>query len=97
MSSVLKSGLLGIFVLGMGLSPALAAPDAKKKDPAQAFSKLDSNSDGSLTLEEMKGKGKKDAAKIEKKFKKMDANGDGKVTLAEMKSGGKKMKKSKKG
>src|SRR3954451_15136453 len=90
MTKYLSAGLLGVFVLGMGVSPALAGKGDKKKDPAQVFSKLDANGDKSLSIEEMKGKGKRDAAKVEKRFKKMDSNGDGKVSLDEMKSGGKK-------
>src|SRR3954454_17278003 len=93
MLKVLKASLLGVFVLGMGLSPALAGKGEKKKDPATAFKKLDANGDGSLSLQEMKGKGKKDAAKVEKRFKKLDANSDSKVSLDELKTGGKKKNK----
>ena len=90
----MKLAFLGIFVLGMGVAPALAAKPGKK-DPAQTFKKLDANNDGSLTVQEMKGKGKKDAAKVEKRFKKLDKDSDGKVTLAEIKAGGKKKPRKK--
>jgi Ca2+-binding EF-hand superfamily protein len=95
MWKVIKAGVLGLLVLAMGLSPALAAKPGKgKKDPDQSFKKLDSNNDGALSLEEMKGKGKKDAATVEKRFKKMDRNSDGKVSLDEMKNRGKKKNKN---
>src|SRR4051794_12465196 len=95
MLSFLKQSLVAVVVLGIGTSFALAAPakGAKKKDADVAFKKLDANADGNLTIEEMKGKGKKEAAKIEKRFRKMDKNSDGKVSLEEMKSGGKKKAK----
>jgi EF-hand domain pair len=98
MRSIVKAGLVGVLVLGTGLSSALAAPGkGAGKTAEQRFSKLDSNGDGSVTLQEMTGKGKKEAAKIEKRFKKLDKNGDGKVSLAELKGKGKKSnKKSKK-
>lgn len=95
MAKFSATGMLGIFVLGLGLSPALAGKADKKRDPAQVFSKLDANSDKSLTLDEMKGKGKKDASKVEKKFKKLDTNRDGKVSLEEFKTGSKTKKMSK--
>ncbi len=95
MAKFLKASLLGVFVLGMGLSPSLAVAGKgdKKKDPAQAFAKLDANDDKSLTLAEMKGKGKQDASKVEEKFKKLDTNGAGQVSLDEFKAVGKKKTK----
>jgi hypothetical protein len=97
MATIVKAGLVGVLVLGMGLSSALAAPGkGAGKTPERRFAKLDSNGDGSLTLQEMMGKGKKEAAKVEKRFKKLDKNGDGKVSLAELKAKGKKNKKNKK-
>jgi Ca2+-binding EF-hand superfamily protein len=97
MSSFLKQSLVAVVVLGIGASSAMAAPakGSKKKDADVTFKKLDANSDGKLTIEEMKGKGKREAAKVEKRFKKADKNGDGKVTLEEMKGGGKKKAKKK--
>ena len=41
----------------------------------------------------MKGKGKKDPAKIEARFKRLDKDKDGTVSLAELKGGGRKKKK----
>jgi hypothetical protein len=95
MTSIVKTGLVGVLVLGMGVSSALAgAGKGAVKTPEQRFSKLDSNGDGSVSLQEMKGKGKKNAAKIEKRFKKLDKNGDAKLTLDELKAKGKKSKKN---
>jgi hypothetical protein len=91
----MKSGLLGALILGMGVSPVLAGPaKGARKDPEQRFKKLDTNGDGALTLQEMKGKGKKDGAKIEKRFSKLDRNGDGKLSLDELKGKGKKKAKN---
>lgn len=83
--------LLG-FVVAIA-SPAVAAPDKKKKDPEATFKKLDKDSDGKLTEAEIVGK-KKDAAadKAKKRFAKLDKDKDGSVTLEEFKAGGKKKK-----
>jgi hypothetical protein len=95
MSRIMKMGLLGLLCLGIGASPALAGPGkGAKKDPERRFKKLDSNGDGALTLQEMKGKGKKDGAKIEKRFSKLDRNSDGKLSLEELKGKGKKKTKN---
>jgi Ca2+-binding EF-hand superfamily protein len=85
--------LLGVFALGNGLSPALAAK--VKKDPSRVFQKRDANGDGSLSLQELRGKGKKASAKVEKRFKRLDRNHDGKVSLDELKARGKAKVKAK--
>jgi hypothetical protein len=78
-----------------------AKPEAKgdkpKRDPAEAFKKIDGNSDNSLTLEEFKAgpMGKKDPARAEEVFKKRDKDGDGKLSLEEFKAGGGKKKDAK--
>jgi len=51
--------------------------------PEERFKKLDTNGDGSLTLDEFKAG---PMGKHEDIFKKMDANSDGKVTLEEYKA-----------
>jgi hypothetical protein len=69
--------------------PALAAPDDKpapKRSPEQVFQKRDTNGDGFLTLEEMKGKKTRDAAKLAKRFARLDRDGDKKVSLDELKA-----------
>ena len=60
-----------------------------RPDPEAMFKKLDSNSDGSVSLEEFKAspRGQKDPARAEEGFKKMDKDSDGKLTLDELKSG----------
>jgi hypothetical protein len=87
-------------ILSLLLVPALAmaADDTKPKrpgkgtekrpDPAEAFKKLDTNSDGNVSLEEFKAgpAGKRDAAKAEEVYKKMDKDSDGKLTVEEFKA-----------
>lgn len=54
-----------------------------KMTPDQKFTKMDTNKDGFITLDEIKrGKGN-EAKDGENRFKKMDANADGKVSKAE--------------
>lgn len=63
-------------------------PDkGRRPNPEALFKKLDTNADGSLTLDEFKAGplGKKDPAKAEAAFKKLDGDADGKVTLDEFK------------
>ena len=75
-----------------------AAADAEKKaekkaaNPEEAFKKLDTNSDGAVTLEEFKAgpAGKRDATKAETTFKRRDKDADGKLTLEEFKPAPKK-------
>lgn len=72
-------------------APTAPAEGGKgKADPEKAFKKLDSNADGSVSLEEFKAgpMGKKDPAKAEEIFKKKDKDSDGKLTLEEFKAGG---------
>ncbi len=75
-------------------APAAAAAEGKKGarragDPEAAFKKLDSNSDGSVSLDEFKAGplGKKDPAKAEEIFKKRDKDSDGKLSKEEMAGG----------
>ncbi|MEY5009654.1 MAG: hypothetical protein RLZZ253_793 [Verrucomicrobiota bacterium] len=89
---------LALFALA---STAAFAADEKPKgegkpkaNPEEMFKKLDTNNDGSLSLDEYKAgpAGKKDPAKAEESFKKHDKNGDGKLSLEEMTAGGGKKK-----
>lgn len=72
-------------------SSAAFAQEGKKKErkkgekpsPEQVFKKLDKDGDGKLTLDEAKGKGKRDPEKVEKMFKARDKDSDGVVTLEE--------------
>jgi Ca2+-binding EF-hand superfamily protein len=81
-----------------------AKPKKKKLDPEMLFKKLDTNDDGSLSLEEFKkfgemGKGKlaEHPEVLEKMFKKLDADNDGKLSLEEFKKIGELRKKKKDG
>jgi Ca2+-binding EF-hand superfamily protein len=87
-----------VAALAVSLSFAHGA-DAEKKankgaavTPEERFKKLDTDGDGSISLEEFKAgpAGKKDPAKAEEIFKKKDKNGDGKLSLEEFSAGGKK-------
>jgi Ca2+-binding EF-hand superfamily protein len=62
-----------------------------KRDPAEAFKKLDANNDSKVSLEEFKAKAK-DAAKAEEAFGKKDKDGDKNLTLEEFSAAGKKAK-----
>jgi Ca2+-binding EF-hand superfamily protein len=91
----MKKLLTTLMALAVGSSLALAAKGGGKRNPEDAFKKLDGNSDSSLSLDEFKAgpMGKKDPAKAEEIFKKKDKDSDGKLTLEEFKAGGGKKKK----
>lgn len=87
----MKSILLSLLAVPF-LAVAVQAQDAKpekpnkpKMDPAEVFKKMDSNADGSVSLEEFKAspRWKKDAAKADEAYKKRDKDSDGKLTLEE--------------
>jgi Ca2+-binding EF-hand superfamily protein len=84
----------------VGLSGAVSAqeePQQKKKSPEKTFAKLDTDGNGSLSLEEYVGKKEGDAvAKAEANFKKLDKDSDGSLTLEEFKERAK-MKSGKEG
>ena len=67
-------------LLALSSSLALAA------DPEKIFKKLDTDGDGTISLEEFKAgpMSKKDPAKAETLFKKRDKNGDGKLSSEEL-------------
>jgi hypothetical protein len=60
----------------------------QRMTPEESFKKLDTNSDGSLSLDEYKANPRfqKDASKAEEGFKKADKDADGKMTLDEYKA-----------
>ncbi|MDB6154453.1 MAG: EF-hand protein [Chthoniobacteraceae bacterium] len=78
--------------------PAAAEPAAEKpkRDPAEAFKKLDADNDGFVSADEFKKSPQAQRApeKADENFKKRDTNSDGKLDLAEFsaKRGGKKAK-----
>ena len=72
--------------------PAADKKDKPKVSPEERFKKLDKDGDGSLSIDEFRGK--KTADEAAEAFKKLDANGDGKITLEEFTAPqGKKKKK----
>jgi len=87
------------FAVAEDAKPAAAGAkgDKPKQEPAEAFKKLDSNSDNSISLEEFKAgpMGKKDPAKAEEIFKRRDKDGDGKLSLEEFTARGGKKKDAK--
>lgn len=92
--------LLSALALATSLSFGQDQPDGPQKgprgpggpgqrpNPEEMFKKLDTNNDGTVSLDEFKASpiGQKDAAKAEELFKKLDANADGGVTLEELKT-----------
>ena len=70
--------------------------DKPKRDPEAMFKRIDSNSDGGITLEEFKASpaGKRNPDKVDEVFARRDKDGDKKITLEEFKAqgGGKKNK-----
>lgn len=79
--------------LVLGLSVSVSAADKPKPDAEATFKKLDKNSDGKLSLEEMTGKKTgEDADKVKKAFKRLDTNKDGSLSLEEFKARTKKAK-----
>lgn len=80
-----------VFAVVLGLVSPLAAadkPEKPKADPEAVFKRLDKDGNGSLSLEEFRGK--RDAAKAEAAFKRMDKDGNGSISLEEFKNRGKK-------
>jgi Ca2+-binding EF-hand superfamily protein len=88
--------MAGTFAIAEDAKPE-AKGDKPKRDPAEVFKKIDTNSDSSITLEEFKAgpMGKKDPAKAEEAFKKRDKDGDGKLSLEEFTAHGGKKKDAK--
>jgi Ca2+-binding EF-hand superfamily protein len=72
--------------------------DKPHHTPDEAFKKLDTNNDGSVSKEEFLAgpRGKAEPAKAEEHFKKMDKDSDGKLTLEEFKAGAMEHKKKEK-
>jgi Ca2+-binding EF-hand superfamily protein len=91
--------ITSLFALALVSSFAFAADekpagDKPKKTPDERFKALDTNGDGSVSLDEFKAgpAGKRDAARAEQTFGKRDADKDGKLTLEEFSAAPKKDK-----
>lgn len=81
---------LGVLALGLFAFSQGNAQDRQKPDPEKMFTILDTNKDGSISLEEMKARKRKNEVSDEmqeKRFAKIDTNADGAVTLEEFKAG----------
>ncbi|GGK25919.1 hypothetical protein GCM10007962_20250 [Yeosuana aromativorans] len=99
----MKFNSLTIVILALGLIGFTQAnAQNKKPDPQKMFNSIDTNKDGSISLEEFKAKKRKQEVKpevLEKRYAHMDADNNGSVTLEEFKAGlakGKGMKDKKK-
>jgi Ca2+-binding EF-hand superfamily protein len=83
--------ILGITALATSLSfgEDKAPKEKKTPDPEKTFKKLDTDNNGSLSLEEYKASpmGTRAGDKAEPKFKKLDTDGNGSVNLDEFKAG----------
>ena len=87
--------MLTLFALALSASLALAAdgdkpkkpggPEGGKRNPEEAFKKLDANGDGSLTKDEFKAspQAQKNPERAEKGFDMRDKDKDGKVSKEE--------------
>jgi hypothetical protein len=73
------------FIVGIALmfGGGLAMVADAKKAPADAFTAMDADKDGKISLKEFQA-GKKDAAQAEKEFKALDKNGDGALSMDEL-------------
>jgi len=73
------------FIVGMALvlGGGLAIAADAKKATGDAFTAMDADKDGKVSLKEFQA-GKKDAAGAEKEFKAMDKNGDGSLSKDEL-------------
>ncbi|MGL4400536.1 MAG: EF-hand domain-containing protein, partial [Luteolibacter sp.] len=84
--------VLGVTILATTLSYGEEAPEKPEKpkapNPEKMFKKLDTDGNGSLSLEEFKAspRGQKDPAKAEEAYKKMDADSKDGVSLEEFKA-----------
>ncbi len=85
--TTLKFGTLalGLFAFYQG-----KAQDRQKPDSEKMFTFLDTNKDGSISLEEFKARKRRNEVSDEmqeKRFAKIDTDADGTVTLEEFKAG----------
>jgi Ca2+-binding EF-hand superfamily protein len=83
--------ILSIIALATSLSfgEEKAPKEKKTPDPEKTFKKIDTDDNGSLSLEEYKASpmGTRAGDKAEPKFKKLDTDGNGSLNLDEFKAG----------
>jgi Ca2+-binding EF-hand superfamily protein len=72
--------ITGALTIGVA---AAQETDKPRRDPKQAFSRMDTNSDGKIELNEFLRKDAKSEERRTAFFKKLDANADGFVTTEE--------------
>jgi len=87
--STVVGAVVVCLVVGSANLPGVAVAEPKKPvDPQKVFTRKDTNSDGSLSLEEYKaGMKPEQVDKADKRFKKIDTDGDGKLSFEEFKAG----------
>jgi Ca2+-binding EF-hand superfamily protein len=90
----MKSITVMLAAMALSSTLVLAQDDEKKgedhpkRSPEKIMKKLDTNSDGKISLEEWKAspRHQKDPAKAEELFKTMDTNKDGFISMDELKA-----------
>jgi Ca2+-binding EF-hand superfamily protein len=88
----LQAAAIAAVVCAFALGSAMAAEGEKGKDrpkptAEQVMKKIDTNSDGKISLEEWLASPRgKDKEKAEASFKKIDSNSDGSIDLDELKA-----------
>ncbi|MFP4004462.1 MAG: EF-hand domain-containing protein [Alphaproteobacteria bacterium] len=97
--SIRRNVLIAASAMALAAGPAFAGhPEKgeKKMDPAKAFETMDADSNGSLTMEEVKThleeKGK-DTSELAEKFAKIDGDEDGEISKEEWDAAHEKKKK----
>ncbi|MBI1372814.1 MAG: hypothetical protein GC159_08650 [Phycisphaera sp.] len=89
MNKYLTVAIVACLATAFAAAPSFAKDKKDKKgSPEAMIKKLDTNSDGKISLEEFKAgpKGAKDPAKAEKVFAKADADSDGFLSADEFKA-----------
>ncbi|WP_430466624.1 hypothetical protein [Winogradskyella ouciana] len=87
-SKTLKVGLFVVAIGSMAFCNAQEREGKRKPNPEKIFKKLDSDANGSISLEEFKANRMKDESKVElleKRFARMDADSSGDLDMVEFK------------
>lgn len=85
-SKTLKIGLLGIALCSISFVNGQERKGKKKGSPEELFKKLDTDANGTISLDEFKAKPMKEESKeamLDKRFNALDANANGELTLEE--------------